>query len=333
MTTLGSASPASPDTCSRPPTSTAAFRLLPPSTGSPPACRGTMAPSSPAATAAPVESPSSSPSTPAGSPSVTPGPTTPRPAARSNASTKRSSAGSPPSRQPSHQPSCKLRSTASAATTTPSAPTGPWAAAPPRRPTRLAPRRGLAASPSTTPTGGSATTPSTTTASSPCATTADCITSASAAATPANACSSSSKTYTCASPAPTASSSANSNSTPPATTNPSPKRERCPETPVHGVPRHRTKWSWGYVSSGHRSQLSRDIVHTSEQGVRDGDGGAGGHGGVGGGPVQERGGPGLRGVAPLGHHLGAALPGRGRRWAGCPVPPAAPQPEPNACRG
>ncbi|HZA85781.1 MAG TPA: IS481 family transposase, partial [Acidimicrobiales bacterium] len=109
----------------------------------------------------------------------------------------------------------------------------------PRRPTRLAPRRGRAASPSTTPTGESATTPSTTTASSPCATTAGCITSASAAATPANACSSSSKTYTCASPPPTASSSANSNSTPPATTNPSPKRERCPETPVHGVPRHR----------------------------------------------------------------------------------------------
>jgi transposase len=36
-------------------------------------------------------------------------------------------------------------------------------------------------------------------------------------------------------------SSETSTSTPPGTTNPSPKRERCPETPVHGVSRHR-KW-------------------------------------------------------------------------------------------
>ena len=67
------------------------------------------------------------------------------------------------------------------------------------------------------------------------------------------------------------------------------------------------------MSSGHRSQLSRDIVHTSEQGVSDGDGAAGGHGGVGAGPVQERGRPYLRGVAPMGHHAGATVRSRGPR--------------------
>lgn len=41
------------------------------------------------------------------------------------------------------------------------------------------------------------------------------------------------------------------------------------------------------LSSGHRSQLSRDIVHTSEQGVGDGHGATGRGGGAGGRPVQE----------------------------------------------
>ena len=76
--------------------------------------------------------------------------------------------------------------------------------------------------------------------SSPCATTAGSTTSASAAATPAPTSSSSSTTSTSASSPTTANSSANSSSTPAATTNHSPNRERCPETPVHGVPRHRT---------------------------------------------------------------------------------------------
>jgi hypothetical protein len=44
---------------------------------------------------------------------------------------------------------------------------------------------------------------------------------------------------------------------------------------------------WRCLSSGHRSQLSRDIVHTLSRGVSDGDAAVGGHGRVGGGAQQE----------------------------------------------
>ena len=57
--------------------------------------------------------------------------------------------------------------------------------------------------------------------------------------------------------------------------------------------------------------------------MSDGDGAAGRGGGPGRGPFQERGGPHLRGVAPLGDHAGAALSGRGRGRAAAPVTAAA----------
>jgi transposase InsO family protein len=115
----------------------------------------------------------------------------------------------------------------------------------PKTPTTPAQRPHPQASPSTTPTTEYATTPSTPAASSPCATAANSTTSASDDDTAIDQSSSSSRTSTSASPPPTASYSATSNSTPAATTNPNPKRERCPKTPVHGVPRHRNSGRGG----------------------------------------------------------------------------------------
>jgi transposase InsO family protein len=60
--------------------------------------------------------------------------------------------------------------------------------------------------------------------------------------------------------------------------------------------------------------------------VSDGDGAAGGHRGAGRKPVQERGRPHLPGVPPLGDRARSAVPARGRRWAGAPVPSAAQKP-------
>ena len=78
----------------------------------------------------------------------------------------------------------------------------------------------------------------------------------------------------------------------------------------------------GCLSSGHRAQLSRDIVHLSP-GVDDGDAGTGRHRGTGRGPQQDRGGPGLRRLPPLDDHPRPAVPGRGRRRTATPLPPAA----------
>lgn len=110
-----------------------------------------------------------------------------------------------------------------------------------RRPTPTPPdpKRDPPGGPSTTPTTGSAGTASTSSASSRSATAAASTTSASADATPTETCSSSSRTSTSASPTAPAKSYATSSSTPPATYQPQPKRERCPKTPMKGVPRHR----------------------------------------------------------------------------------------------
>jgi hypothetical protein len=110
---------------------------------------------------------------------------------------------------------------------------------PQRRPTPPGPKPPRAAPHYTPATGASATTASTYPACSPCGTTAACTASASVAATPAPTSSSWSTTSTSGAHPPTANYSANSSSTPAATTNHNPERERCPETPVHGVPRHR----------------------------------------------------------------------------------------------
>jgi hypothetical protein len=63
--------------------------------------------------------------------------------------------------------------------------------------------------------------------------------------------------------------------------------------------------------SGHRSHLSGDIVHTSGEGVSDGDGRAGRGGGGVRGPFQERGRSRLRHLPALDHHPCPALPRRG----------------------
>lgn len=69
-------------------------------------------------------------------------------------------------------------------------------------------------------------------------------------------------------------------------------------------------WRWRWcLRPGHRSHLSRDIVHTRASGVSEGYGAAGRHGGPGRGPQQERGRPRLRRVPPLGDHARAAVPG------------------------
>jgi transposase len=162
----------------------------------------------------------------------------PRPAARSNGSTRPSRSGSPPGPGPGPWGSSKPSSTPSAATTTPSGPTAPSAGAPRSRPTRPGPRPSRPAGPWTTPITASATTSSTPAACSPCATTAGSTTSASAAATPAPTSWSWSTSSTSGSSPTTANSSESCSSTRPRTTNHSPKRERCRETPVHGVPRH-----------------------------------------------------------------------------------------------
>jgi hypothetical protein len=80
------------------------------------------------------------------------------------------------------------------------------------------------------------------------------------------------------------------------------------------------------LSSGHRSHLSRDIVHTLRRGVSDGHAAAGGHRGVGRGTQQERGGAPVRGFPALGDHRGAALPGGGRGCTATAVPASGPQP-------
>lgn len=79
------------------------------------------------------------------------------------------------------------------------------------------------------------------------------------------------------------------------------------------------------LSSGHRSHLSRDIVHTRSQGVNDGYGATGRHGRSGRGPPEERGRPRVRGLPAVGDHPGAALPGRGRGRPGAPFTAAVDQ--------
>src|SRR5262245_16492936 len=140
---------------------------------------------------------------------------------------------------------CNASSTPSATTTTPADRTGHCAGAPRSRPTPRDPRPPPAASPSPTATTASGTTPSTPTGNSHSATTAACTTSESAAATPERPSSSSPTTSTSGSSRPAERSCETSSSTRPGTTNPSPERERCPETPVHGVPRHRRSGAKG----------------------------------------------------------------------------------------
>jgi thioredoxin reductase (NADPH) len=83
-----------------------------------------------------------------------------------------------------------------------------------------------------------------------------------------------------------------------------------------------------YLSSRDSSHLSRDMVRTLFKGARHVDGTVGGDGGCGRGAVQERGGPFVRGVAPVGDHVGAAVLGRGRDRSGTPLATSEAQPSP-----